>query len=166
MPLLPDPTTTLTLPPCPPVDVPDCRSINPELAPFDTPVLKVTAPVGIPADAATAFAVHILMEPEPALVLVPDCTTIDPPALPPPAMRLTAPAPADTNKGPPEAVTELPTTMLMDPARPLAEVPETTATDPVFPSCEEPVLRRIDPDGTPDCTALAEEIDTDPLPED
>jgi hypothetical protein len=164
MPLLPDPTTTLTLPPCPPVDVPDCRSINPELAPFDTPVLKVTAPVGITADAATAFAVHILMEPEPALVLVPDCTTIDPPALPPPATTLTAPPP-DMRISPPPKPTELPTTMLTDPARPLAEVPETTATDPVFPSCEEPVLRSTRPD-TPLDTTLAVVMVTDPLPED
>jgi len=133
-------------------------------------VLSRIAPV-ITDDAASAFGVEIEMDPEPEVALVPLTNVTDPPPPvppPPPAMVTLPPVvelrPLDMTMSPPENPTELPTIILMEPARPLAAEPDSSDTDPVLPTFEVPVLNKIEPE-TPEDTTFAVVMRTDPLPE-
>jgi len=134
-------------------------------------VLSRIAPV-ITDDAASAFGVEIEMDPEPEVALVPLTNVTDPPPPvppPPPAMVTLPPVvelrPLDMTIFPPANPTELPTIILMEPARPLAVEPDSSDTDPVPPPATDvPVLNKIEPD-TPEDTTFAVVMRTDPLPE-
>jgi hypothetical protein len=141
------------------------------LVPLDVPVLSRIAPV-LADDVASAFGVEIEMEPEPDVALVPLTNVTDPPPVPPPppppAMVTLPPVveltPLDITIFPPESPTELPTIILMEPARPLVAEPDSRDTDPVLPTFEVPVLNKIEPE-TPEDTTFAVVMRTDPLPE-
>jgi len=133
-------------------------------------VLSRIAPV-ITDDAASAFGVEIEMDPEPEVALVPLTNVTDPPPPvppPPPAMVTLPPVvelrPLDMTIFPPANPTELPTIILMEPARPLVAEPDSSDTDPVLPTFEVPVLNKIEPE-TPEDTTFAVVMRTDPLPE-
>ena len=140
------------------------------MVPLDVPVLSRIAPV-ITDDATSAFGVEIEMDPEPEVALVPLTNVTDPPPPvppPPPAMVTLPPVvelrPLDITMSPPETPEELPTIILMEPARPLAAEPDSSDTDPVLPCFEVPVLNKIEPE-TPEDTTFAVVMRTDPLPE-
>ena len=133
-------------------------------------MLSRIAPV-IADDAASAFGVEIEMDPEPEVALVPLTNVTDPPPPvppPPPAMVTLPPVvelrPLDITMSPPENPAELPTIILMEPARPLVAEPDSSDTDPVSPTFEVPVLNKIEPE-TPEDTTFAVVMRTDPLPE-
>ena len=142
------------------------------MAPLDVPVLSRIAPVIAPDAADREFGVEIEMDPEPEVALVPLTNVTDPPPPvppPPPAMVTLPPVvelrPLDMTMSPPENPTELPTIILMEPARPLAVDPDSSDTDPVPPPATDvPVLNKIEPE-TPEDTTFAVVMRTDPLPE-
>ena len=143
------------------------------MAPLDVPVLSRIAPVIAPDAADREFGVEIEMDPEPEVALVPLTNVTDPPPVPPPppppAMVTLPPVveltPLDITIFPPESPTELPTIILMEPARPLAVDPDSSDTDPVPPPATDvPVLNKIEPE-TPEDTTFAVVMRTDPLPE-
>ena len=143
------------------------------MAPLDVPVLSRIAPVIAPDAADREFGVEIEMDPEPEVALVPLTNVTDPPPVPPPppppAMVTLPPVvelrPLDMTMSPPENPTELPTIILMEPARPLAVDPDSSDTDPVPPPATDvPVLNKIEPE-TPEDTTFAVVMRTDPLPE-
>jgi hypothetical protein len=136
-------------------------------------VLSRIAPVIAPDETDREFGVEIEMDPEPEVALVPLTNVTDPPPVPPPppppAMVTLPPVvelrPLDMTMSPPEIPTELPTIILMEPARPLAVDPDSSDTDPVPPPATDvPVLNKIEPE-TPEDTTFAVVMRTDPLPE-
>ena len=136
-------------------------------------MLSRIAPVIAPDAADREFGVEIEMDPEPEVALVPLTNVTDPPPVPPPppppAMVTLPPVvelrPLDMTMSPPENPTELPTIILMEPARPLAVDPDSSDTDPVPPPATDvPVLNKIEPE-TPEDTTFAVVMRTDPLPE-
>ena len=142
------------------------------MAPLDVPVLSRIAPVIAPDAADREFGVEIEMDPEPEVALVPLTNVTDPPPVPPPppppAMVTLPPVvelrPLDMTMSPPENPAELPTIILMEPARPLVAEPDSSDADPVLPTFEVPVLNKIEPE-TPEDTTFAVVMRTDPLPE-
>ena len=136
-------------------------------------MLSRIAPVIAPDAADREFGVEIEMDPEPEVALVPLTNVTDPPPVPPPppppAMVTLPPVvelrPLDMTMSPPGNPTELPTIILMEPARPPAVDPDSSDTDPVPPPATDvPVLSKIEPE-TPEDTTFAVVMRTDPLPE-